>query len=447
MSAARKAIILGAAGRDFHNFNVFFRHHPGYEVVAFTASQIPYIEHRTYPATLAGRRYPAGIPIFPESELPGLIRRLGVQDVFFAYSDVRHEQVMHLASLVFACGASFHLLGPDDTMLKAGKPVVAVVAARTGAGKSTVTRYLRAALAESGRRAVAVRHPMPYGRFDKAVERYATAEDVTGSAITVEEMEEYQQHVDEGGVVYSGVDYGQILGRAEAECDVILWDGGNNDMAFYRPDLTIVVLDPLRPGEEADYFPGEANVRAADIIVINKVNAAREEDVSRARDAAQALNPAAPVVLMASETTVDRPELIRGKNVLVVEDGPSVTHGGLSEAAGAWAARQLGAHLVDPRPYAVGSLREAYAKYPGIGAVLPALGYSAGQLEELRQSIHRVPCDAVLLGTPADLARVVSIEKPVARVRFVARDASVSTLRELVLARMPAIEQHGGKPE
>lgn len=436
MSASRKAIILGAAGRDFHNFNVFFRDHAGYEVVAFTAAQIPYIEHRTYPAALAGPRYPAGIPIFPQSDLPELIRRYGADDVFFAYSDVRHEQVMHLACLAFACGASFHLLGPNDTMLKAGKPVIAVVAARTGAGKSTITRYLRAALAESGRKAVAVRHPMPYGRFGQAVERYATPQEVSGAAITVEEMEEYQQHVDEGGVVFSGVDYGRILERAEAECDVILWDGGNNDMAFYRPDLTIVVLDPLRPGEEDAYFPGEANVRAADIIVINKVNAAREEDIARARAAAQALNPSAPVVLMESVATLNRPEWVRGRNVLVVEDGPSVTHGGLSEAAGAAAARQLGARLVDPRPYAVGSLREAYAKYPQIGAVLPALGYSAGQLEELRQSIARVPCDAVVLGTPADLARVIEIEKPVARVRFAAEEVAHTRLRDWVLERV-----------
>jgi predicted GTPase len=436
MASARKAIILGAAGRDFHNFNVFFRDHAGYEVVAFTATQIPYIEHRTYPATLAGSRYPAGIPIFPESELPDLIRRFGVQDVFFAYSDVRHEQVMHLAALAFSCGASFHLLGPNDTMLQASKPVIAVVAARTGAGKSTVTRYLRAAFAASGRKAVAVRHPMPYGRFDKAVERYATTEDVIRSGITVEEMEEYQQHVDEGGVVFAGVDYGQVLACAESECDVILWDGGNNDMAFYRPDLTIVVLDPLRPGEEAGYFPGEANVRAADIIVINKVNAASVADVERAREAAQALNPSAPVVLMASQATLDRPELVRGKNVLVVEDGPSVTHGGLSEAVGAWAARRLGANLVDPRPYAVGSLREAYAKFPRLGSVLPALGYSAGQLEELRLSIEQVPCDAVVLGTPANLAEVVRITKPVARVRFVAEDISQPTLQALVLERI-----------
>lgn len=436
MAAVRKAIILGAAGRDFHNFNVFFRDHAGYEVLAFTATQIPYIEHRTYPATLAGPRYPAGIPIFPESELPGLIRRYGVQDVFFAYSDVRHEQVMHLAALAFACGASFHLLGPDDTMLKASKPVIAVVAARTGAGKSTVTRYLRAALAAAGRKAVAVRHPMPYGRFDQAVERYATTEDVIRANITVEEMEEYQQHVDEGGVVFAGVDYGQVLACAEAEADVILWDGGNNDMAFYRPDLTVVVLDPLRPGEEAEYFPGEANVRMADIVVINKVNAAREEDVERARAAAQALNPAAPVVLMASQATLDRPELVRGKNVLVVEDGPSVTHGGLAEAAGAWAARRLGANLVDPRPHAVGSLREVYEKYPRLGSVLPALGYSASQLEELRLSIERVPCDAVVLGTPANLAVVAGITKPVARVRFVAEDISRPALKALVLERL-----------
>lgn len=438
MTSARKAIILGAAGRDFHNFNVFFRDHAGYEVAAFTATQIPYIEHRTYPASLAGPRYPAGIPIFPESELPDLIRRFGVQDVFFAYSDVRHEQVMHLAARVFSCGASFHLLGPNDTMLKSGKPVIAVVAARTGAGKSTVTRYLRAALAASGRKAVAVRHPMPYGRFDKAVERYATTEDVIRSGITVEEMEEYQQHVDEGGVVFAGVDYGQVLACAEAEGEVILWDGGNNDMAFYRPDLTITVLDPLRPGEEAAYFPGEANVRAADIIVINKVNAASGADVERTRAAAHALNPAAPVVLMASEATLDRPELVRGKNVLVVEDGPSVTHGGLPEAVGAWAARRLGANLVDPRPYAVGSLREVYEKYPQLGPVLPALGYSAGQLEELRLSIDRVPCDAVALGTPANLAAVVGIAKPVARVRFVAEDVSHPTLLALVLERIKA---------
>ena len=436
MEKARKAIILGAAGRDFHNFNVYFRDHAGYEVVAFTAAQIPYIEHRTYPAALAGQRYPAGIPIFPQSDLPELIRRYGADDVFFAYSDVRHEQVMHLACLAFACGASFHLLGPNDTMLEAGKPVIAVVAARTGAGKSTITRYLRAALAESGRKAVAVRHPMPYGRFEQAVERYATPQEVSGAAITVEEMEEYQQHVDEGGVVFSGIDYGRILLQAEAEADVILWDGGNNDMAFYRPDLTIAVLDPLRPGEEDAYFPGEANVRAADIIVINKVNAAREEDIARARAAAQALNPSAPVVLMDSVATLDHPGLVRGRNVLVVEDGPSVTHGGLRDAAGAAAARQLGANLVDPRPYAAGSLIEAYAKYPHLGAVLPALGYSAGQLEELRLSINRTPCDAVVLGTPSDLARVVGIVHPVARVRFAARDVAAPALRDLVLQRL-----------
>lgn len=436
MEKPRKAVILGAAGRDFHNFNVFFRNHAGYEVVAFTATQIPYIEHRTYPASLAGPRYPVGIPIFPENELPDLIRRFGVQDVFFAYSDVRHEQVMHLAALTFSCGASFHLLGPNDTMLQASKPVIAVVAARTGAGKSTVTRYLRAALAKTGRKVVAVRHPMPYGRFDKAVERYATTEDVIRSGITVEEMEEYQQHVDEGGVVFAGVDYGQVLARVEAEADVILWDGGNNDMAFYHPDLTIAVLDPLRPGEEAGYFPGEVNVRTADIIVINKVNAASVSDVERARAAAQALNPAAPVVLMASQATLDRPELVRGKNVLVVEDGPSVTHGGLSEAVGAWAARRLDANLVDPRPYAVGSLREAYEKYPQLGSVLPALGYSPKQLEELRLSIEQVPCDAVVLGTPANLASVMAITRPVARVRFVAEDISYPTLQALVLERI-----------
>lgn len=436
MGTSRKAIILGAAGRDFHNFNVFFRGNPGFEVVAFTAAQIPFIAHRTYPAALAGPRYPAGIPIFPETGLRELIGRLGVSDVFFAYSDVSHEHVMHLASLALAAGASFHLLGPSDTMLQSRRPVVAVVAARTGAGKSTVTRYIAAALGEEGRRPVAVRHPMPYGRFERAVERYATVDDVVTADITVEEMEEYQQHVEQGRVVFSGVDFGEVLKQAEDEGDVILWDGGNNDMPFFRPDLTVVVLDPMRPGEEAHYFPGESNIRAADIVVINKVNAADPGDVEDAAAAARALAPGAAIVRMASEETVDEPGRVQGKDVLVVEDGPSVTHGGLREAVGAFAARRLGARLVDPRPYAVGSLREAYRQHPHLGPVLPALGYSAAQRGELEESINRVPCDAVLLGTPADLSRVVQIRKPVARVRFEARDVSAPTLRELVAERL-----------
>jgi predicted GTPase len=436
VGTSRKAIILGAAGRDFHNFNVFFRGNPGFEVVAFTAAQIPFIAHRTYPAALAGPRYPAGIPIFPETGLRELIGRLGVSDVFFAYSDVSHEHVMHLASLALAAGASFHLLGPSDTMLQSRRPVVAVVAARTGAGKSTVTRYIAAALGEEGRRPVAVRHPMPYGRFERAVERYATVDDVVTADITVEEMEEYQQHVEQGRVVFSGVDFGEVLKQAEDEGDVILWDGGNNDMPFFRPDLTVVVLDPMRPGEEAHYFPGESNIRAADIVVINKVNAADPGDVEDAAAAARALAPGAAIVRMASEETVDEPGRVQGKDVLVVEDGPSVTHGGLREAVGAFAARRLGARLVDPRPYAVGSLREAYRQHPHLGPVLPALGYSAAQRGELEESINRVPCDAVLLGTPADLSRVVQIRKPVARVRFEARDVSAPTLRELVAERL-----------
>ncbi len=432
----RNCLILGAAGRDFHDFNVFFRDHPGYRVVAFTAAQIPYIDHRTYPASLCGPRYPQGIPIFPEAELPRLIRDHGVDDVFFCYSDVTHQHVMHLASVAVAAGASFHLLGPRDTMLAAQRPVVAVLGARTGAGKSTITRYLAQALRAAGRRPVAVRHPMPYGGFDRPVQRYATQEDVLGAGITVEEMEEYQQHVDQGGVVYSGTDYRQILERAQAEGDILLWDGGNNDMPFFRPDLSITVLDPLRPGEEDRYYPGEANVRSADILVVNKTNVAGEDQVQRCVRAAARLNPAARVVLMASVESVDRPELVRGKEVLVVEDGPSVTHGGLRDAVGARAARLLGARPVDPRPYAVGSIGEAYARFPHLGAVLPALGYTPGQLRELEQSINAVPCAAVLLGTPANLGRVLEIHRPVARVGFQARDVAHPHLKDIVLERL-----------
>lgn len=434
--APRRALILGAAGRDFHDFNVFFRDNPVFQVVAFTATQIPYIEHRTYPPQLAGSRYPAGIPIFPEQELPRLLRDLKVQDVFFAYSDVSHGAVMHLASTALAGGASFHLLGPADTQLVSSRPVVAVLGARTGTGKSTVTRYLYNAFRAAGNRPVAVRHPMPYGRFDRAVERYATPEDVTGAPITVEEMEEYQQHVDQGGVVYAGVDYGEVLRAAEAEADLILWDGGNNDMAFFRPDLIVTVADPLRPGQEAGYFPGEANVRSADILVVNKANVADATAMEATVAALRRLNTKAEILLMDSVEKVDHPERVQGKRVLVVEDGPSVTHGGLPDAVGARAARLLGAELVDPRPWAVGSIRAAYERHPQMGWVLPALGYSPEQLAELEGSINGVECDCVVLGTPADLARVIRIEKPVARVRFEAEDRGDRSLAEAVRARL-----------
>jgi predicted GTPase len=436
MDGRRKAIIMGAAGRDFHNFNVFFRQNLQYEVVAFTATQIPYISNRTYPPSLSGAYYPHGIPIFPESELPRLIRTRGVEDVFFCYSDVSHEHVMHAASVAMAEGASFHLLGPNDTMLKSRRPVVAVVAARTGAGKSTISRYIFRALSWEGWRPVVVRHPMPYGKFERAVERYGSVEEVVSSGITVEEMEEYEQHVEQGGVVYSGVDYGEILRLAEEEGDIVMWDGGNNDMPFYSPDLTITVLDPTRPGQEAKYHPGEANIRMADVLVVNKVNVASREQVEETVKAGKSLAPEAEVVLMESVESVDRPELVRGKDVLVVEDGPSVTHGGLREAVGASAARREGARLVDPRKYAVGSIKESYEMYPHIGEVMPSLGYSKEQLKDLEASIDAVPCDAVLLGTPANLSLVIDIRKPVARVRFEARDVSQPALKDLVLERV-----------
>ncbi|MDP1717016.1 MAG: hypothetical protein Q8L40_02985, partial [Burkholderiales bacterium] len=433
---ARSVIILGAAGRDFHNFNVFFRDNPRYRVVAFTAAQIPDIAGRSYPAALCGARYPDGIPVFPESDLARLIRQHRIDDVVFAYSDVRHQHVMHLASLAFAHGASFLLLGPNDTMLKAPVPIVAVVAARTGAGKSTVTRYLFDTLRNAGHHTVVVRHPMPYGRFDRGVERYQTTGDIISAELSIEEIEEYQPHVDNSAVVYAGVDYAAVLAQAAAEADVILWDGGNNDMAFYRPDLTFTLLDPTRPGEEDSYFPGEANIRAAGVLVIAKANVATATQIEAATRAARALNPDAPVVRMEMAEHIDHPDLIRGREVLVIEDGPSVTHGGLAEAGAARAAHQLGATLVDPRPYAVGSIAQAYAQYPHLGPVLPALGYSRAQREELRQSIAAVPCAAILLGTPADLTPLLPPGKPVARVSVAAKDLSAPTLAQVVMERI-----------
>ncbi|MFA7242848.1 MAG: hypothetical protein WC091_22305 [Sulfuricellaceae bacterium] len=432
----RKALILGAAGRDFHNFNVFFRHNPAYRVVAFTAAQIPYIQQRTYPALLAGARYPSGIPVHPEQELARLIRLSGIDDVFFAYSDVTHAHVMHLASIALAGGASFHLLGPRDTMLAAKKPVVAVVGARTGCGKSTVTRYIFNALRAKGVQPVVVRHPMPYGNFERAVECYRTPADVHAAAITIEEMEEYQQHVEQGATVFSGVDYAAILKQAQMQGDIILWDGGNNDMAFYRPDITITVLDPLRLGQEDAYHPGEANIRAADILVVNKINQADPFAVKSTIAAARRLNSAAALVLMESSATVDKPERVAYRRVLAIEDAPTVTHGGLSTAVGAAMARQHGAELVDPRAYAVGSLRDAYSNFPHLGAVLPSLGYSAQQRDELRRTILNVPCDTVLLGTPADLGALFRLDKPVARVHFEAHDRSRPTLRDLLWGKL-----------
>jgi len=428
----RNAIIMGAAGRDFHDFNVYFRDNEDYRVVAFTATQIPYIENRTYPASVAGRLYPEGIPIYPEAKLEQLIESHSVTDVYFAYSDSPYEHVMSVASIAQAKGASFHLLGPKDTMIKSSKPVVAVVADRTGAGKSTISRLVSDVLVEMGLKPVVVRHPMPYGDLSIAVQRFVTHEDLDKYHATIEEREEYEGHIDKGIVVYAGVDYGAILQQAEREADVVIWDGGNNDFSFYLPDLTITVVDPMRPGDESRYYPGETNVRLADALVVNKVNVASKKAVDESLRACRALNPRALVVKTKSLAVLDRPDLVRGKKVLVVEDGPSVTHGGLSEGAGAVAARAAKAKLVDPRTKAIGSIRKAYERFPKLGKVLPALGYSDAQLKELERSINGVQCDAVILGTPSDLTRMIRIRKPVARVQFEASEVGPHRLEALI---------------
>lgn len=429
---------MGAAGRDFFNFLVFFRDRPDCTVVAFTATQIPYIENRTFPATLAGSLYPKGIPIYPEEKLAELISRYDVDDVYFSYSDVSDEYVMHRAAIAQAAGASFHLLGPKDTMIRTTKPVVAVVAVRTGAGKSTISRKVAGILKNRGMKPVVIRHPMPYGDLTVAVQRFATFEDLDRFHATIEEREEYEGHIGNGLVVYAGVDYKAILDQAEKEGDVLLWDGGNNDFGFYLPEVSIVVADPLRAGDESSYYPGETNLRMADIIVINKVNMSNDEVVERLVRNCTLLNPRAKMVRMRSDAVLDRPESLRGRRVLVVEDGPSVTHGGLSEGAGASAARSAGASLVSPKKTAVGSIREAYEKFPNLGDVLPALGYSGEQLKELEQSINAVGCEVVVLGTPSDLTRLIRIEKPVVRVKFEATEVGKPTLEALIRELVPS---------
>ncbi len=429
---ARRVIIMGAAGRDFHNFLVFFKDNEEYQVVAFTATQIPFISDRTFPASLAGKLYPNGIPIRPEEELKRLIESNRASDVYFSYSDVSSQYVMDKAALVQSAGASYHLLGPGDTMIRSKKPVVAVVATRTGAGKSTMSRKVASIIMKEGLKPVVVRHPMPYGDLTVAVERFATHADLDRFHATIEEREEYEGHIDNGLVVYAGVDYRAILERAEREGDVILWDGGNNDFSFYIPDLTVVVTDPLRVGDESGYYPGQTNLRLADVIVINKVNIASKEAVERLASNCRALNPTAVIVKTRSEAVLDRPELVRRKRVLAVEDGPSVTHGGLSIGAGAVAAKSVGATLVDPRSKAVGSIRTAYDRFPKLGKVLPALGYSDAQLKELERSIDRVECDAVVLGTPSDLTKMIRIKRPVARVRFEAAEVGRPALARLI---------------
>jgi predicted GTPase len=415
----RRVLIMGAAGRDFHNFNVAFRDDRRVEVVAFTATQIPFINDRLYPKELAGARYPKGIQIHDESELTNLIRDLEVEDVIFAYSDVPHEYVMHKGSEAMAAGANFVLLGPRDTMLDASVPVVAVCAVRTGSGKSQTTRAIAGTLKEAGKRVVAVRHPMPYGDLNaQRVQRYAELADLERYETTIEEREEYEPHITSGTIIYAGVDYGDILAQAQQECDVLLWDGGNNDLPFYTPTVHVVVADPLRAGHEMSYHPGEANLRMADVIVINKMDSASIDQVNALLDTIHHANPAATIVKANSRVTVDDPDAIRGKRVLVVEDGPTLTHGEMKFGAGVVAARQHGAaEIVDPRPWAVGTIDETFRKYD-VGAVLPAMGYSDGQLAEMEKIIDAAEVDLVVIGTPIDLRRVINISKPAVRVGY-----------------------------
>jgi len=425
---------MGAAGRDFHNFNTVYRNNKRYQVVAFTATQIPNIDGRKYPAKLAGKMYPRGIPIYSEHDLPRLIEKLKVDEVIFSYSDVPFQYVMERASVVMARGADFKVLGTRDTMLNARVPVVAVVAARTGSGKSQTSRKVSKILRGMGKRVVAVRHPMPYGDLVKQrVQRYATIEDLQAHNCTVEEMEEYEPHIVEGTIVYAGVDYEAVLRRAEKEADVIIWDGGNNDMSFYRPDLTITVVDPHRPGHELTYYPGETNVRLADVVIVNKVDSASQENIERVIQNVRSINHHVEIIRAASPITVSDPEVIRGKRVLVVEDGPTVTHGDMAFGAGTLAAREFGAReIVDPRPYAVQSIAETYKKYPKTGAVLPAMGYGEKQKKDLEDTINRVPCDAVIIGTPIDLRRVITIEKPSVRVQYSLEEMTTPNLSDIL---------------
>ena len=416
----RRVLIMGAAGRDFHNFNTVYRDNPDYEVVAFTATQIPNIEGRTYPAELAGELYPNGIPIHDEADLTKLIMELQVDDVVFSYSDVPHEYVMHKASKVIKYGANFVLLGGEPTMIKSKKPVIAIGAVRTGCGKSQTTRRVAEVVSSAGKKVVAIRHPMPYGDLSKQkVQRFATLEDLKRHDCTIEEMEEYEPHIVRGSVVYAGVDYKAILDQAEKEADIILWDGGNNDLPFYKPDLFIVVTDPHRAGHELSYFPGESNLRMADVVVINKMDSARPEDVSKLKENIAAVNPNATVIEANSPVTVENREIIAGKRCLIVEDGPTLTHGEMKFGAGTVAAEKFGAsEIIDPRPWIEGTIAETFEKYPDIGHVLPAMGYGGQQMKDLEATINAVDCDVVVIGTPIDLRRIISIDKPSVRVTY-----------------------------
>ena len=429
-----RVVIMGAAGRDFHNFNTVYRDDPESEVVAFTATQIPYISDRTYPRSLAGPLYPKGIPIVPETELHDLVWGERIDEVIFSYSDVSHEHVMHQASIAIAAGADFRLLGPAKTMLPSSKPVVAVCAVRTGAGKSQTTRRVARILKGAGQNVVVVRHPMPYGDLEaQRAQRFASYEDLDAAKVTIEEREEFEPHIDTGTVVYCGVDYEEILESAEKEADVVLWDGGNNDLPFYRPDVHITVVDPLRAGHETRYHPGEANVRMAHAIVINKVDTATEDQVRRVETSVRALNPSATIVKARSPITIHEDVELSGKRVLVVEDGPTLTHGEMEYGAGVVAARRAGAaEIVDPRAYAVGTIAETYKAYPGVGALLPAMGYSDEQVADLAETINRTPADVVVIATPVDLRRLADLKKPAVRVSYELEEEGSPTLADVL---------------
>ncbi len=434
----RKVLILGAAGRDFHNFNCFFRNNSEYEVIAFTATQIPDIDGRKYPATLAGELYPEGIPILDEAEMADIIREKEIDVVVFAYSDVNYDYVMHRAAIANACGADFMLLGTKETQIESSKPVIAICATRTGCGKSQTTRAISNILRKRNLNVVAIRHPMPYGDLDaQKVQRFASLDDLKKHNCTIEEMEEYEPHIVNGVIVYAGVDYEAIIREAEKEADVILWDGGNNDTSFYRTDLYVTVADPHRPGHELRYYPGETNLRLADVVIINKVDSAVKENIDEVRKNTKMVNPTARIIEATSPITVEDPDLIAGKRVLVVEDGPTLTHGEMKIGAGVVAAQRMGAaELIDPRPYTVASIEETYKKYPGIGTLLPAMGYGDSQMKDLEETIAAVPCDSVVIGTPIDLRRIIDIKQPSTRVRYDLGQEGSNALESIVISML-----------
>ena len=429
-----RVLIMGAAGRDFHNFNVIYRNDPQSKVVAFTATQIPNIEGRLYPPELSGELYPDGIPILDEVDLSQLISEFKVDDVVFAYSDVSHEYVMHKASEVLKCGSNFKLLGGEKTMIKSNKPVIAIGAVRTGSGKSQTTRRVAEVLTDAGVSVAVIRHPMPYGDLTKQkVQRFATIEDLKKHDCTIEEMEEYEPHIDRGSVVFAGIDYKAILNKAEKEADIILWDGGNNDMPFYKPDLFLVIVDPHRPGHELLFYPGESNLLMADVVVINKMDTAEPENIATVKANIASVNPGATIIEAASPVTVEKPDVIKGKRCLVVEDGPTLTHGGMKFGAGIVAAEKFGAtEVVDPRPWITGTIAETFESYPDIGKLLPAMGYGEQQIKDLEATINAADCDVVIIGTPIDLRRLLHIEKPSVRVTYNLKETGRPTVANVL---------------